>query len=61
MGGIFLVVLLLLGSFFSYSFLSVNKDIKEPIRTTETNRVIEKEKSYINDKLNSYFEINDEN
>ena len=61
MSGLFLVVLLLLGSFFSYSILSVKKDIKEPIRTTETKQVIKDERSYFDDEISSYFDMDDEN
>ena len=61
MGGIFLILLILMGSFFSYSILSVKKDIKEPTRAIETNHVIEDEKSYIDDTISSYFDMDDEN
>lgn len=58
-GGIFLILLILMGSFFFYSV-----NIREAVNTTrtiETNHVIEDEKSYIDDTISSYFDIDDEN
>ena len=51
MGGIFLILLILMGSFFFYSV-----NIREAVNTTrtiETNHVIEDERSYIDDTISS--------
>ncbi len=52
------IILLVIGAFFSFSYANVQKSIVTKTKEAATSTV-ENENSYIDERLNSYFDIND--
>lgn len=52
------IILLVIGAFFSFSYFNVKQSIVTKTKEAATSTV-ENENSYIDERLNSYFDIND--